>query len=113
MDPGTQPNPPPLVCFVWAHCLLKKSLHSCFAAYWAQSALPTYKQLAIPYIPHPPELTLLWPSLGCLLAARSRHGDFAEYHECFNHENALLTCSCGQHKTPQHFFHCLKGEATA
>ena len=113
VDPGTQPSPPPPVRFAWARRLLKKSLHSCFAVYWAQSAPPTYKQLAIPYIPRPPELTLPRPSLGRLLAARSGHGDFAEYHERFNHESALLTCSCGQRKSPQHFFHCLRGEATA
>lgn len=56
-------------------------------------------------------------SLGCLLAACSGHGDYTAYHEWFNHPDALLTCSCGQPKAPQHFFqhffHCLLGKQAA
>ncbi|OAA60200.1 reverse transcriptase [Akanthomyces lecanii RCEF 1005] len=35
-----------------------------------------------------PELTLQRRQLGYLLAARTHHGDFADYHERFNHDDA-------------------------
>lgn len=71
------------------------------------------KDLAIPLDPYLPELSLPRGSLRRLLAARSGHGDFAQHQECFNHEDALLFCFCGQHKTPQHFYHCHKGRRAA
>ena len=111
--PGNPPNSPPPVRFAWARRLLKKALHSRFAAYWAKQAPPSYRDLAIPVDPFPPELSLPRASLGRLLAARSGHGDFANYHERFNHENALLSCSCGQRKTPDHFYHCPRGNRAA
>ena len=40
-----------------------------------------------------PELTLQRRQLGYLLAARTHHGDFADYHERFNHEDAVINCS--------------------
>ncbi|KAI0995394.1 hypothetical protein K3495_g12785 [Podosphaera aphanis] len=55
----------------------------------------------------PPEISLLpRRSLGRLLAARSGHGDFAEYHRRFKHTDADLYCSCGQEKSPEHPFSC-------
>src|SRR2546423_35215 len=47
-------------------------------------------------------------ALGTLLAARSGHGDFASYHERFQHLDATLTCSYGVRKTPEHAFLCRK-----
>ena len=111
--PGNSHSPPPPVRFAWARRLLKKALHSCFAAYWAKHAPPSYRELALPLDPLPPELSFPRASLGRLLAARSGHGDFAHYHERFNHENTLLSCSCGQRKTPYHFYHCPRGNAAA
>ena len=61
----------------------------------------------------PSELLLPRAALGRLLAARSGHGDFAEYHERFKHENALLTCSCSHRKEPSHFYHCREGRKAA
>ena len=113
VHPEARPSPPSPTRHAWARRLLRKALHSCFAAYWAQNAPESYRSLAIPYTSLPPELSLPRPALGRLLAARSGHGDFAEYHERFKHKDANLTCSCGQRKSPQHFFHCLTGEATA
>ncbi len=49
--------------------------------------------------------------MGRLLAARSGHGDFADYNEIFNHEDALLTCSCGALKAPEHFTFCTRARA--
>ncbi|KAK4065927.1 hypothetical protein Purlil1_14011 [Purpureocillium lilacinum] len=45
-------------------------------------------------------------TLHSVLAARSRHGDFADYHERFNYDDARLDCSCGRRKAPEHPFYC-------
>lgn len=111
--PTIPTDTPPLIRYAWAHRILKRALHRCFENYWTKHAPPSYRDLAIPLDPLPSELFLPRGSLGRLLAARSGHGDFAQYHERFNHENALLFCSCGQRKSPQHFCHCLKGKRTA
>ncbi|EDN95899.1 hypothetical protein SS1G_12104 [Sclerotinia sclerotiorum 1980 UF-70] len=50
------------------------------------------------------------PRLSHIPPARSQHGDFAAYHERFNHTTAHTLCSCGKRKTPLHFF-CKKGKA--
>ncbi|KFG77542.1 reverse transcriptase [Metarhizium anisopliae] len=55
-----------------------------------------------------PELALLRRLLGYLLAARSHHGDFADYHERFHPGQATLECLCGRHKSPTHLFYCRK-----
>ena len=53
-----------------------------------------------------PELSLQRRQLGFLLAARPHHGDFADYHERFNHETAEIYCPCGRRKSPTHLFYC-------
>lgn len=45
-------------------------------------------------------------SLGRLLAARSGHGDFAEYHERFKHDDAECRCRCGLPTAALHFLSC-------
>ncbi|KAJ3499544.1 hypothetical protein NLG97_g236 [Lecanicillium saksenae] len=55
-----------------------------------------------------PELTLQRRQLGYLLAARTHHGDFADYHERFHHEDAAINCPCGRRKSPTHLFYCRK-----
>ncbi|OAQ57404.1 reverse transcriptase [Pochonia chlamydosporia 170] len=55
-----------------------------------------------------PELTLPRRLLGYLLAARSHHGDFADYHERFHPGQATLECPCGRQKSPTHLFYCRK-----
>ncbi|CCU77445.1 reverse transcriptase [Blumeria hordei DH14] len=52
-------------------------------------------------------------ALRALIAARSGHGDLAQYHRCFAHEDALMTCSCGEKKSPDHFFYCSIGRNRA
>lgn len=54
----------------------------------------------------PPELLLPRAALARLLAARSGHGDFAAYHDRFNHPDAERRCRCGAFKAPTHFFYC-------
>jgi len=44
--------------------------------------------------------------MGTLLAARSHHGDFEQYHTTFQHEGADQKCRCGARKTPVHPFTC-------
>ena len=54
------------------------------------------------------ELTLQRRQLVYLLAARTPHGDFADYHERFNHEDAVIYCPCRRRKSPTHIFYCKK-----
>jgi hypothetical protein len=74
---------------------------------WATVAPQSYRDLGISSAPRrPDELQLSRPLLGLLLAIRTGHGDFADYHERFNHEDATLLCRCGARKGPMHFFFC-------
>ncbi|OJD27482.1 hypothetical protein ACJ73_01121 [Blastomyces percursus] len=78
--------------------------------YWASLKKDVYRGVGVLMTKGPPpELALPRKHLGHLLAARTGHGDFAAYHQRWNHQDALLTCSCGRDKTPEHFFFCWKG----
>jgi hypothetical protein len=80
-----------------------------FQAWWSTSAPEQYKRLNLKATTGcPPELSLPRAALHHLLAARSLHGDFAAYHEKFDHVNARLVCSCGRRKAPDHIFYCRK-----
>jgi hypothetical protein len=82
--------------------------------YWERNAPTRYKELRIQAEARlPKELDLPRPILGRLLAARSGHGDFYDYHVRFEHEDAVLECSCGAAKAPDHIFHCPQGRARA
>ena len=74
---------------------------------WLTVAPPTYRSLGITSSPLPPkELSLPRGILGRIIASRTGHGDFADYHERFNHQDAYLFCRCGHRKAPLHFFFC-------
>lgn len=75
---------------------------------WVRDAPATYKLLGIPPAPKggPKELTLPRSILARLVAARSGHGDFYEYHQRMGHSNFLERCSCGRRKKANHFFYC-------
>lgn len=74
---------------------------------WQTVAPQQYRDLGIQTAPlKPKELSLPRATLGRILASRSCHGDFAAYHERFNHYNAYLYCRCGARKAPLHFFFC-------
>ncbi|EMT73957.1 hypothetical protein FOC4_g10000229 [Fusarium odoratissimum] len=78
-----------------------------FETWWSASAPEQYKRLNLKATTGcPPELSLPRAALHHLLAARSRHGDFAAYHERFDHDDARLVCSCGRRKAPDHIFYC-------
>ncbi|XP_044722137.1 RNase H domain-containing protein [Hirsutella rhossiliensis] len=80
-----------------------------FKAWWEVSAPQQYRVLDLDATTGcPPELTIPRPLLHHLLAARTHHGDFADYHERLNHDDARLTCSCGRRKEPKHLFYCRK-----
>ncbi|KID83219.1 reverse transcriptase [Metarhizium guizhouense ARSEF 977] len=78
-------------------------------AWWDASAPDKYQSLTLKF-PYscPPELALPRTMLNHLLAARTHHGDFADYHERFQHNDACVTCSCGRRKAPTHLFYCRK-----
>lgn len=79
---------------------------------WLTVAPQSYRELGIMSAPTPPkELTMLSrATLGRVIASRSGHGDFADYHSRFNHSDAHLLCSCGARKAPFHFFFCRIGK---
>ena len=58
-----------------------------------------------------PELKLRREVLGWLIAARSGHGHFADYHERFGHEKADKQCRCGQRRARLHPFVCPRARA--
>ncbi|ODM17233.1 hypothetical protein SI65_07632 [Aspergillus cristatus] len=99
---------PPASIAATKHAAQRVHWHA-FTQYWSQNAPKRYRDLGIGLEKRPPELHLSRPALGRLLAARSGHGDFTEYHVRFKHDDALLTCSCGRRKEPFHFYFCRKG----
>ncbi len=75
--------------------------------YWDAKAPAQYRALRVEARSRlPKELSLPRRELGHLLAVRSGHGDFANYHRRFNHTDALLDCSCSSEKERLHFFYC-------
>ncbi|EED17292.1 conserved hypothetical protein [Talaromyces stipitatus ATCC 10500] len=63
---------------------------------WQIIAPQTYQDLEITISPkRPEELPLNRLDLGRIIAARTGHGDFVNYHKCFNHDDAYLLCWCG------------------
>jgi ribonuclease HI len=96
---------------LWSYAALKRHTKTSAAArahtHWMKVAPQAYQDLEITTFPtRPEELKLPRPILGRILAARSKHGDFADYHERFNHQDAHLFCRCGTRKSPIHFFFC-------
>ncbi|OAQ65608.1 endonuclease/exonuclease/phosphatase [Purpureocillium lilacinum] len=105
-----QPEPPEAMPSL-AHLrrLARQQSRDAFKAWWSTEAPGPYKTLNLEATTScPPELALPRATLHSLLAARSRHGDFADYHERFNHDDARLDCSCGRRKAPEHPFYCRK-----
>lgn len=76
--------------------------------HWVDN-MPTHYAVVAPSLSAlrpPPELSLPRFALGKLLASRSGHGDFQEYHLRFAHTDAVVNCNCGSPKTPTHFWYC-------
>lgn len=76
-------------------------------SWWKNNIPNSYIQLEIDSAPlFPKELLLNRKHLGQVIAMRSGHGDFAEYHIRFKHQEANLYCKCGSPKTQIHFLFC-------
>ncbi|TKW60303.1 MAG: hypothetical protein DI628_08940 [Blastochloris viridis] len=89
--------------------LARQRPREAFEAWWPSASPEQYKRLNLKAaIACPPELSLPRTVLHHLLAARSLHGDFATYHERFNHSEARVVCSCSRRKSPDHIFYCRK-----
>lgn len=73
--------------------------------WWEKHAPLRYKRLGIALRPNPRELTLARNTLSKLIAARSGHGDFKQYHVRFHHYS-FDSCECGSPTSPEHFFFC-------
>jgi ribonuclease HI len=100
---GTQPT------LAYLRRFARQKSKETFEAWWSASAPEQYKRLNLKATTScPPELSLPRAALHHLLAARSLHGDFAAYHERFDHVDARLVCSCGRRKAPDHIFYCRK-----
>ncbi|OBS20651.1 hypothetical protein FPOA_06995 [Fusarium poae] len=89
--------------------IVRQKPKEAFETWWSTAAPEQYKRLDLKTTTGcPPELSLPRAALHHLLAARSLHGDFAAYHERFDHSDARLVCSCNQLKAPNHIFYCRK-----
>ena len=91
-----------------AHRWARDALRHALQDWWGKYPALEIGTLPPPAPQAPRELALPRRHLARLLAARSGHGDFAQYHERFKHENAELHCRCGARKAPTHFLFCRK-----
>src|SRR5699024_2428593 len=103
-----QTNAPP-ARHAWARRKMNEEFWQRFQSLWAVNAPQRYQDLSRGLDRQPHDLALPRATLGRLLAARTGHGDFAQYHERFGHEDAKMECSCGGPKSPHHFYYCRKG----
>ena len=85
----------------------KESTEESFKIWWRKQGTKLQKR-SLPAPTLKPSVAMSCHALGTLLAARSHHGDFASYHERFQHQDANLRCSYGARKTPEHPFLCKK-----
>lgn len=85
------------------------------SAYWQENAPARYNELGISSNARiSPELACLdRRTFGLLIGARTGYGDSTDYYIRFHHEDALLTCTCGEEKSPDHFFFCQLGRHQA
>jgi len=86
----------------------KEWLATSFESWWKGQRKPEHlqKQLEAPKPwGHKQYKGLDRITVGRVLAARSAHGDFADYHERFGHDTEL-TCQCGKRKSPLHIWAC-------
>ncbi|KAF4471945.1 reverse transcriptase [Fusarium albosuccineum] len=98
---------PPTLAFI--RRIARAKTREEFSAWWATNMPEAYIPLGLKAdLRCPKELTLPRTTLHHLLAARTQHGDFANYHERFNHPDAETDCSCGRRKNAYHIFYCRK-----
>ncbi|OAA56738.1 hypothetical protein LEL_10952 [Akanthomyces lecanii RCEF 1005] len=89
--------------------LAREWLPRAVSQWWKENASAKYSALGLSFSTQvTPELALPRRLLSHLLAARTGHGDFAAYHERFNHEDYSPDCLCGRRKDEKHIFYCRK-----
>jgi len=77
-----------------------------FDSWWVASRPYKYQRWGIKAVRRPPELALPRPTLHRLIAERSGHGNFVEYHDRFGHPKPELRCRCGMPRRAGHFARC-------
>ncbi|EDN97235.1 hypothetical protein SS1G_11760 [Sclerotinia sclerotiorum 1980 UF-70] len=105
------PPPNPACTLASLKRLIRSKTNKADNQLWNTVSPQYYKDLQYKHTSNTITLSLKRATLHYILAARSQHGDFAAYHERFNHTTAHTLCSCGKRKTPLHFFFCKKGKA--
>ena len=87
--------------------LVKMRSQKLVEEWWQKYRPKRYKDLDL-YMrcKRPPELALPRWAYHRLIAARTGHGDYADYHRRFNPEHEDLMCICGREKRPWHFSEC-------
>ena len=91
---GASLPPPPLLEHSYASLKrrCKASADSAARTLWQSVCPQTYRDLEITTAPRlPDELRLPRPLLGRILAARTGHGAFADYHERFQNDKSIST----------------------
>lgn len=73
--------------------------------WWHDNTPHSYRDWKLPWLNSPGELQFSQPTLHRLLAERSGHGDFQDYHDRFQHD-ANPRCRCDEPKNPGHVFQC-------
>ncbi|KAK5998958.1 Interferon-induced GTP-binding Mx2-like protein [Cladobotryum mycophilum] len=96
------PRPSPTLANVRRQAKLDARLT--YENYWYKNRPHSYRRWDL-FPRTGPELSLPRGILHRLLAERSGHGDFQEYHDLFNH-NTIRTCQCGSPLNPGHFVEC-------
>ena len=84
--------------------LVKMRSQELVEEWWQKYRPKQYKDLDL-YMrcKRPPELALPRWAYHRLIAARTGHGDYADYHRRFNPEHEDLMCICGREKRLWHF----------
>ncbi|CEA17181.1 hypothetical transmembrane protein [Blumeria hordei DH14] len=97
------PIPRGYVSFDTAKNRIKVGVSTAMKDYWAKNAPVSYREPAIDsYSRHSKEVSLARTFLSWPYAARSEHGDYAEYHHRFSHQVAYIQCGYGYLKAPLH-----------
>ncbi|PNP54015.1 hypothetical protein FNYG_15652 [Fusarium nygamai] len=92
--------------------ILRRDTRRDLSAWWIRERPNSYKHLGLMASLKPTDVLMALgrQDLHLILAARTGHGDFADYHTRFNHPDANQNCSCGKRKTPVHPLFCRKAK---
>lgn len=107
---GTKSEPPSQhrASILWVERHIKAQGTKEFDEWWKDRGEPRYRFVGSHAVTRKPLSVYKRGSLHRLLAARTGHGDFADYHKRFRHHDSNNHCSCGKEKSPRHIFYCRK-----